>query len=232
MIEKTIKTQTGKLHIRLPEHSHEVSLGQLIDMQSTENMSDLQAIQILSGAPANELQNIKDFNNLQTFNAHVTRLSQQIKELYNSDSLPKTITFNIDGKAVKVKVITNLSIEPAGAFLAARDVITEEINNHITTYGEDWKANFNPSLKACAMLLAHYFYCPVSNNWYNEYHAEAFYDEVIKLPFTDALPIAKYFFLNYPSLSKPKINCWLRAQLLWKKRLALNRFKNSGMLTP
>lgn len=189
MIEKILKTTTGRLHLQLPEHLHEISLGQLIDMQSTENMSDLQAIQILSGIPIVELQNIKDFNDLQIFNEHVAMLSQQIKELYNSDSLPKTITFNIDDKAVKVKVISNLSIEPAGAFLAARDVITEEINNHISQYGEDWKANFNPSLKTCAMLLAHYFYCPVSNNWYNEYQAEAFYDEVIKLPFTDALPI-------------------------------------------
>lgn len=231
MIEKTIKTKSGKLNITLPEHLHEVSLSQLIDMQSTENMNDLQAVQILSGVSVEELQNIKDFNDLQIFNTHVTHLSQQIKELYNSDSLPKTVTFNIEGKAVKVKVITNLSIEPAGAFLAARDVITEEINNHINQYRDDWKANFNPSLKTCAMLLAHYFYCPVSNNWYNEYQAEAFYDEVIKLPFTDALPIAKYFFLNYPNLSKPKINYWLRAQLLWKKRLALSRFKNSGMLT-
>jgi hypothetical protein len=231
MIEKILKTQTGRLHLKLPEHLHEVTLGQLIDMQSTENMTDLQAIQILSGVPVEDLQNITDFNDLQIFSEHIAILSQQIKELYNSDSLPKSITFNMDGKAVKVKVISNLSIEPAGAFLAARDVITEEINNHISQYGEDWKANFNPSLKTCAMLLAHYFYCPVSNNWYNEYQAEAFYDEVIKLPFTDALPIAKYFFLNYPGLSRPKISYWLRAQLLWKKRLALSRFKNSGMLT-
>ncbi|OKS84852.1 hypothetical protein [Mucilaginibacter polytrichastri] len=231
MRAQILKTTGGKLHIKIPEHLHEVTLGQLIEMQSTENMSDLEAIQILSGIPMSELQNIKNFGDLQLFNNHVAALSLQIKNLYNSESLPKTITFTIDGKPVKVKVISNLSIEPAGAFLAARDVITEEINDHIEQHGDNWQANFNPSLKTCAMLLAHYFYCTVSGNWYNEYKAEEFYDEVIKLPFTDALPIAKYFFLNYPNLSKPKISCWLRVQLLWKKRLALSRFKNSGMLT-
>jgi hypothetical protein len=190
MIAQILKTTTGKLHVKMPEHLHEVTLGQLIDMQSAENMSDLQAIQILSGIPVADLQNVKDFKDLQVFNEHVAALSQQIKDLYNSDSLPKIVAFDINGQSKTVKVISNLSIEPAGAFLAARDIITDEINNHIEQHGDNWKDHFNPSLKTCAMLLAHYFYSPVSGNWYNEYKAEEFYDEVIKLPFTDALPIA------------------------------------------
>lgn len=231
MIEKTFKTTTGSISITIPEHLHEVSLGQLIAMQAIENLSDLEAVHILSGVPTDKLQNIKNIDDLRLFNGHIMALSVQIKALYNSDSLPKTVTFNLTGKPKTVNVIANLSIEPAGAFLTARDIISDEIESHINQHGDEWKANFNPSLKTCAMLLAHYFYCPVTGNWYNEYQAEQFYDEVIKLPFTDALPISKYFFLNYPNLSKPKISYWLRVQLLWKKRLALSRFKNSDMLT-
>jgi hypothetical protein len=190
MIAQILKTTNGQLTVKIPEHLHEVTLGQLIDMQSAENMSDLEAIHILSAIPIAELQNVKNFKDLQLFNDQIATLSQQIKDLYNSDSLPKTITFNINGELKTVKVISNLSIEPAGAFLAARDIITDEINNHIEQHGDNWKAHFNPSLKTCAMLLAQYFYSAVTGNWYNEYKAEEFYDEVVKLPFTDALPIA------------------------------------------
>ncbi len=233
MIAKTFKTTTGKITVQIPEKLEEIALGQLMDMHSANKLSDLDAIHILSGTPLATLRGIKNFQELQQFNAHIVMLSEQIKAVYDSDSLPKSITFNINGKQKTVKVISKLGVEPAGAFLAARDVITDEINNHIKQHGEDdWKETFNPGLKACGLILAHYFYCPATGKSYNEYEAEQFFDKVKQLPFTDALPIAKYFFLNYPNLSKPKISCSLRVQLCWKKRLALNRFKNSGMLTP
>ena len=232
MIAKTFKTTSGKLLVQIPGRLEEITLGQLIYMQATQNLSDLDAIHILSGISLAELQSIKNFDDLQQFNTHIVQLSQQIKEIYNSDSLPKSVVFNVDGGLKTVQVISNLGVEPAGAFLAARDVITDEINNHIKQYGEEnWKETFNPGLSACALILAHYFYCPVTGKQYNEYEAEQFAEQVKKLPFTDALPIAKYFFLNYPNLSKRRITCWLRVQLCWKKRLELSLFKNSGMLT-
>ncbi|QQL50344.1 hypothetical protein [Mucilaginibacter ginkgonis] len=232
MITKTFKTTGGKLQVSIPETIREISLGQLIALQSTTQMNDLDAISILSGTPLSQIRLIKDFADLHHFSVHIAKLSEQIRAAYDSDSLPKTVCFDVDGSPKDIAVITNLAIEPAGAFMAARDLITEEINKHVEMHGEeDWKNSFNPSLSACAMILAHYFYSKVTRREYNEYRAEEFIKVVKRLPFTDALPIAKYFFLNYPNLSKPKISCWHRVQLLWKKRLALSSFKSSGMLT-
>lgn len=231
MLQKTVKTTTGKISISLPDTISEVTLAQIMAMQETEGLTDLGAIHILSGVPLTELHNVKNMSDLQIFTPHVIALSKQIKELYNSNSIPKHVIFNYNGITKKINVITNLSVEPAGAFWAARDVITDEINDHIKKHGEeDWKDNFNPSLYSCALLLAHYFYCPVTGNWYNEHEAEQFIDTVKQLPFIDALPVAKCFFLSYPNLSKPRINFWERLQLLWKKRLELKAFRSLDML--
>lgn len=217
MITKTLKTTNGKISISMPEQLNELKLEQLIAMQSAENLSDLQAVSILSGTPLDELQNISSADELQVFNRQVLSIATQIKYLYNSDAIPKAATFTIDGKAVSVPVIKNLSVEPAGAFMAAREIIAEEVARHVKQYGEqEWQQNFNPSLQACAQVLAQYFYCKATGQRYNEYAAAAFEEQVKQLPVTDALPIAKYFFLSYPSLSKPKTGFWHRALRLWK----------------
>lgn len=215
MIQKKLKTTTGKLLVSLPEKLNEVTLGQLMAMQAAPELSDLQAISILSGLPLDELQNIQDVNDLQVFNEQVLSIAHQIKYLYNSDAIPQKTTFRVNNKPVTVKVIKNLSVEPAGAFMAAREIIADEISKHIKQYGkEDWQENFNPSLAACAQVLAQYFYCRATRNKYNEYAAAEFEEQVKQLPVTDALPIAKYFFLNYPNLSKPKTSCWRRVRRL------------------
>lgn len=136
MIQKTLKTTTGKLLVKMPERLNEITLGQLMAMQDSSKLTDLQAISILSGAAPEDLQNISDVNDLQLFSEQVLSIAGQIKYLYNSEAVPRQTTFMIDGKPATVKVIKNLSIEPAGAFMAAREVITEEINDHIKRYGE------------------------------------------------------------------------------------------------
>lgn len=230
MIQKTLRTTTGKLLVTIPTQLSELKLGQLIALQATEQLSDLQAIHILSGIPLNALQNVRSFDELQVFNQQVLALAQQISHLYNSDKLPQTVTFTPGAQPVKVKVVNNLSVEPAGAFMAARELIAEEINQHIQQHGEEhWQENFNPSLKACSQVLAHYFYCRVMGKPYNEYEAEAFTNQVEQLPVTDALPIAKYFFLSYPNLSKPKTGFWPRLLQRLKSGPALERSNGSGI---
>ena len=210
-MNKTLKTTTGKVTVSMPEKLEQVTLGQLMEMQVTKDLSDLQAVSILSGTPLNDLQNIVDVNDLQVFNNQVLSIAHQIKYLYNSDAIPKETTFTIDGKPVQVKVMKNLSVEPAGAFMAAREIIADEIAKHITEHGEaDWQEHFNPSLQACAQVLAQYFYCRATGKPYNEYAAAEFEEQVKLLPVTDALPIAKYFFLSYPNLSKPRTGFWHR----------------------
>ncbi|RYY36804.1 MAG: hypothetical protein EOP46_05085 [Sphingobacteriaceae bacterium] len=233
MIEKTVKTTKGKLRISIPAQLSEVTLGQMMALQEADNINDLSAISILSGIPVDELQQISSTAELLTFGSHIMSLAHQIKYLYNSDAIPQKVTFLINGKPKQVNVIKNLSVEPAGAFMAARDVIADEITAHIKQHGEQhWAEHFNPSLKACCLILAHYFYCRVTGNAYNEYAIDDFAETVKTLRVTEALPISKHFFTSYPGFSKPKTGFWHRAQQLWNNAREYNRLKSLNTLTP
>jgi hypothetical protein len=233
MTERILKTTEGKLRIQMPTQLNEVTLGQMMDLQAKPNITDIEAISILSGIPVIELQNIKNYDDLHQFGDVVLSLSYQIKYLYNSNEIPKEVIFTLpaaDGVSLqktRVKVMHNLSVEPAGAFMAARDIIAEEINTHIKTHGEDdWQEHFNPSLNACCQVLAQYFYCRVTGKKYNEYEAESFIEEIKKLRVTEALPISKHFFIFYPSLSITKTSFWHRLLQCLKKERASSRSKN------
>ncbi|HEY8783946.1 MAG TPA: hypothetical protein VIM16_20120 [Mucilaginibacter sp.] len=211
MIEKTLKTTTGKLMVKTPTNLNEITLGQMMELQEKPSLTDMEAISILAGIPVGQLQNVCKIDDLMAFGDAVCALSEQIIRLYDSDAIPQKVTFRRHDGDVTIAVIKNLSVEPAGAFMAAREIIAGEINEHIADYGEDdLMESFNPSLKACCQVLAHYFYCRVTARQYDEYEAEEFCNEVKKLRVTEALPIAKHFFTCYPNLYKPKISFWHR----------------------
>jgi len=185
MIEKVFKTTSGKLSVKIPSTLNEVTIGQMIQLQESDALNNLDAISILSGIPIEELQNVKNINDFGVFADAVLSLSHQIKLLYNSDTIPVAITFQTDKDDVVVKVNNNLSVEPAGAFMAASEIIADEINEHIKIHGEEnWIEHFNPSLKACCNVLAHYFYCRVTGQKYNEYKAEEFSERIKQLRVT------------------------------------------------
>lgn len=233
MIAKTLKTTGGKINIKIPSTLAEVTLGQMIEIQETPVLNDLGAISILSGIPIEQLQNVQNMSDFQAFGDIILLLSHQIKHLYNGDEIPKKITFALNKGSKTINVISNLSVEPAGAFMAARDIIAEEINGYINEHGEEGlEESFNPSLKACCQVLAHYFYCKVTGKKYNEYEAEEFCDEIKKLRVTEALPIAKHFFTCYPGLSKQKISFLNRLRQYWRKRQEYNHLKNLNISTP
>jgi len=230
MIQKTLKTTTGKLAVSIPTTLAEVTLGQMMALQQNPNLGDMEAISILSCIPVEQLQNVQSMDDFAIFGEAVLSLSHQIKHLYDSDAIPKKITFS-NGKMVNVT--SNLSVEPAGAFMAARDIIGDEIGGHIKLYGdEEWQQNFNPSLKACCQVLAHYFYCRGTGKPYNEYEAEEFATEIKKLRVSEALPIAKHFFTCYPSLSKPRTGFFRRLLQRLNERLAYRRSRSLNTSTP
>jgi len=227
MIEKTLKTIDGSLRVRIPTILNEITLGQMIGMQEKHYLNDLDAISILSGIPKEELNNVINFDDFSIFGEYVESLANQIKYLYNNETVPNSVTFILGKRKVDVKVIHNLSVEPAGAFLAARDIIADEINYHICLYGEEnWQEHFQPSLKACCNVLAQYFFCRATGKRYDEYEGEEFNEEVKKLRVTEALPIAKHFFSCYPDLLKQKIGFFQRLHLYWRRRQVLRRLKN------
>jgi hypothetical protein len=233
MIEKRIRTTNGKLVIKMPSLLNEISLGQMMAMQEKEHLNDLDAISILTGIEVDKLNTVQRYDDLEVLNEYVYSLSEQIRLLYAYDKIPKRITFYPDSKPVSINVINNLSVEPAGAFMAVREIISEEIRSFIKKYGEEnWQETFNPSLKACCMVLAHYFFCRVTGKKYNEYEADAFYNEVKQLKVTEALPVARHFFTCYPNLLKRKTGFWHQLQLLWSKRQAYNHLKNLNISIP
>jgi hypothetical protein len=235
MIEKTLKTTHGWLQVKIPAQLSDVTLGQLMAMQENPNLNDIQAISILSGIATDELNNVVDAKDFHAFTDTVLALSYQIKYLYNADAIPKQVSFLLPGTSQPktVKVMGNLSVEPAGAFMAAREIIAEEVNSHIKQFGEDdWKENFNPSLNACCQVLAHYFYCRATGERYNEYKAEEFMNQVKAMRVTEALPIAKHFFTCYPNLSRVKTSFWHHLLHYWKNGPGSNLSKNLNTSTP
>ena len=232
MIEKTLKTTQGKLLVKIPTQLNEVTLGQMIGLQESAELSDMDAISILSGVPVTELQQVNDASQFTAFADPILSLSHQIKYLYNSDAIPKTITVDTDKGPVTVNVNRNLSVEPAGAFMAARDVIADEITAHIQKNGEEnWQETFNPSLVACCKVLAYYLYCRVTGKKFDEYAVTEFIEIIKNLRVTEALPIAKHFFMSFPDLSKPKTGFWRQLLQLLKNVLVSTLSKNSGTST-
>jgi hypothetical protein len=227
MIEKILRTTDGKLKVRIPTILNEITLGQMMEMQEKHYMNDIEAISILSGIPKEELYTVTNIDDFQVFGDYVQSLAHQIKYLYNSEIVPHKVTFMLGKREVTLNVIRNLSVEPAGAFLAARDIIADEINEHINLYGEEgWQEHFQPSLKACCNVLAQYFFCRATGKKYDEYEAEAFNEEIKKLRVTEALPIAKHFFSCYPDLLKQKIGFFQRLHQYWRRRQVFRRLKS------
>lgn len=229
MITRTLTTLQGKVKIHIPERLSEVTLGSMIAMQNAD--IDIPIIPELTEAIVNNIVNIDDLIQIRE---RVLSLAHQIKYCYSESAIPETITFGRvktwrGWKDRKIPVIRNLSIEPAGAYLCSRDLIADEINRHIDLFGEDgWKENFAPSLECCAGVLANYFYCRVTGELFSEQAAEAFKSEVLKLPVSEALPVARYFFMNYNNLYRPKTSLWQVLKQQWKKRQALQRLRNSN----
>ena len=233
MVKKTVNTLAGKLSISIPSTIDEITIGQVMEMQENPLLSDLEAISILSGVSLSELQSVKKFDDLYVFGQIILLLSNQLKSLYNNDKVPKRITINFANGSKTIDVPQNLSVEPVGAFFAAREIIAGEISEHVRKHGEnDWQSTFNPSLKACCQVLTHYFYCRATGKLYNEYEAEEFTSEIKKLRVSEALPIAKHFFHCYPRLSKPKTGCLDRLLQRWKKRRESTLLKSLNISTP
>lgn len=108
--------------------------------------------------------------------------------------LPRQTT--IGGKAVNVP--KNLKLEPVGAFIAVHNLITEE-HKRAAADGID----FDPT-NIIPQVLAHYFWLPFMGEdvLYSEekIEADAYQQQIMSMPITDAVPIANFFFRKYPRL--------------------------------
>jgi len=232
MFSKSIKTTSGPLKITIPEDIKELTIGQLMAMtpEPGHSFSDLELLSKLSGIPTGEnnydtdkvcLYDTCNTDDLQPFYDVMQTIAYQLKAFITVQEIPEEVTlimphdaqasgrfkrwFNRDVKGKVVPVISNLGIAPAGAYYEAKELIRAEYElweRVKAEYGEH--IEFNPSIECQAKLLAIYFYCPATGNKYST-KTDAFLDVVKQLPVTQGLPIARYFFLRFPNLSKPKV---------------------------
>jgi hypothetical protein len=226
MIERTLYTSRGRLKVSIPTLLNEVTLGKMMALQELSGTDEAGTISLLSGIPVAELRDIIDEGGLTVFSEYVRSLASQIRYLYDSHIIPRKVTLVLGKRRVTVKVIRNLSIEPADAFIAARNIIADEINRHIDLYGEEeWKESFQPSLRSCAALLAQFFFCRATGKKYDGLEAALFGEEIKQLSVTDALPIARHFFSAYPDLLKQHFSWLERLRLDWRRRQVIRKLK-------
>lgn len=214
MFSTTLKTTEVKLSVQIPDAIQGITMGMMAQLQ--KEVSDIESISILSGIELEKLYQVRKIEDFDQFKPTLEKLTNDLKNL-NKDLIPLYVT--ISGK--KIKVNRNLSIEPAGAYMAAKNIMADEFNIAQKIDPENWQNNFNPAIESSCRVLAHYFYEKATGNLYNEYKAEEFTEEIKQMPITEALPVALCFFLLYPALSQKKVNFLSLLQHLWKNRRGL-----------
>ncbi|HXP53154.1 MAG TPA: hypothetical protein VN922_24635 [Bacteroidia bacterium] len=216
MITKTVQTLTGRIRLNIPTELSEITLGAMIEMESATGNS----IPLIPELTEDVVNNITDIADLIDIRERILSLAHKIKYQYQETKLP--------AKLIGVKVPSNLSIEPAGAYLVCRDLIAEEINKHIELHGEDdWQSHFHPSLNTCALILSNYFYSRVTGELWNEQKAEEFQEQVLTLSVAEALPVARFFIRSYPDLCLPKISLWQVFKQKLREKRALRNLRSS-----
>jgi hypothetical protein len=214
MFTATLKTTEDKLTVTIPSEVKEITMGMMSQLQN--DVSDIEAISILSGIEKDTLYTVRKIEDFEVFKPILNNLIKSLTD-FSSDLVPLKVT--IAGKEIKVN--RNLSIEPAGAYMAAKNIIADEINIAQKIDPDNWQTNFNPNIESACRVLAHYFYERVTGKLYNEYRAEEFTEEIKKMSIVEALPVSRCFFLLYPNLSQPKTNFLNLLKHLWKRRQGL-----------
>ena len=219
MITKQVQTLTGKIRLQIPTELTEITLGSMIAMESATGNE----IPLIPDLTAEVCDNIVNVSDLIDIRERILSLAHKIKYQYQETKLPE--------KLLGVKVPQNLSIEPAGAYLVCRDLIAEEINRHITEFGEDeWEQHFQPSLNTCALILANYFYCRVTGELWNEQKAEEFRSEVLKLSVAESLPVARFFFSELQQFIQTENVALGSVQTEIEKRAGIKAFEKFGYI--
>lgn len=199
-----------ELSIKIPENLHEISFAQLMALQNPE-LTDLGTLSILSGVVEEDLYNAKSYQLLTDKAKMYIELFLYATNKSSLEKLPNKINVIYNNQVKKIKLPKRLSMEPAGAFMAAKDIISREIDVAIELFGlDEWQNNFSPSYESCAAIVNEFLFCNVTGAPWNEVKPD-FSDYVKKAenkPFDvahnmsafDVLAIAKYFFNAYPEL--------------------------------
>jgi len=174
-----------------PTEVHEISLWQYFALRRAKGILD--EICALTGIDRQTIQNFKGRADLERCHLLLNTIGAKLAKGI-PDKLPKQTT--IAGKAVKVP--KNLKLEPVGAFIAVHNLVSEELKRCA-----EQNVEFDPT-DIIPQLLAHYFWLPYMGDdvLYSDekIEDEAYMDQILTMPVTDAVPIANFFFRKYPNL--------------------------------
>lgn len=175
-----------------PTEVSELTLRQFFALRKSTGIID--EVCALTGINRDTILNFRGRDDLEQCRLLLNNLGQKLAGGMEGVKLPKQTT--IAGKTIAVP--KNLKLEPVGAFIAVHNLITEEHKRAAAANAEFDPTNIIPQ------VLAHYFWLPYMGDdvLYNDekIESEAYIDQIMSIPVTDAVPIAIFFFRKYPNL--------------------------------
>jgi hypothetical protein len=175
-----------------PTEVSDISLKQFFALRQSKGILD--EICALTGIARETILNFKGREDLEKCSLLLNNLGQKLATGIDGDTLPRQTT--IAGKTIRVP--KNLKMEPVGAFIAVHNLITEEQKRCAEAQTEFDATNIIPQ------VLAHYFWLPYMGDdvLYSDekIENEAYQEQIMSIPVTDAVPIANFFFRKYPNL--------------------------------
>lgn len=187
--------------VNFPTSVFDLSLKQFFALKKSKDIID--EISACTGIARNTIENFKDLKTVHNAQALLSALRVSIEEGFDGRNFPKEVYIGLK----KIKVPSELRLEPIGAFMSVNDILAEHNNKMIadglkqgrTITTED--INFTDCIPK---VLAHYFFRPYHGDdvLYSDIKAESpeYMEKILNLPLTQAVPLANYFFLKFPNL--------------------------------
>lgn len=175
-----------------PTEVAELTLGQFFALRKAKGIID--EICALTGISRETISNFRGRTDLEKCTLLLNNLGAKLQTGFNTTKVPAET--NIGNKTIRVP--KNLKIEPVGAFIAVHNLITEEQKRCAAADTE-----FDPT-DIIPQVLAQYCWLPLMGEdaLYNDeqIESEAYMQQILTMPATDAIPIANFFFRKYPYL--------------------------------
>lgn len=192
-------TINGKAY-DIPTDVTELSLKQFFGLRNPENKNVLDEISALTGIDRNTFENVKDLKSLKAFTDVTAILAKSIKKGFDTSKKPSDVIIGMK----RIKVPTELRLQPIGAYMQAHDVLSER-TNEMLKQSPGMTVSEIDYTDCIPKVLAAYFFWPYhgENALYSDIKTEApeWIDKIMNMRLIDAVPIANDFFLKYPNLT-------------------------------
>lgn len=197
-----LKVKINGSEVDFPTTVQDLSLKQMFALKKAKDILD--EIAICTGIDRNKIENFKDLKTITAANALLATLRISIEAGFDGRTFPKTVTLGIK----KIKVPSELRLQPIGAFMSVSDILAEYTNKMIKQAENEGREITTEDINytdCIPKVLAHYFYLPYYGEdvLYSDTKAEdpEYMAKIMNLRLVDAVPLGNYFFLKYPNLT-------------------------------